>query len=56
MAETEEIVSLSVGELTNRGESGRGIVRIDTNSMKKLGVKEGDVVEAFVREEESAKL
>ncbi len=45
MAETEENVTLSVGELTNRGESGRGIVRVDTNSMKKLAIKEGDVVE-----------
>ncbi len=45
MSETSEIVTLSVGELTNRGESGRGIVRIDTSTMRKLGVKEGDVVE-----------
>ncbi len=45
MAENEEVVTLSVGELTNRSESGRGIVRVDTNSMKKLGIKEGDVVE-----------
>ncbi len=45
MAETFEGVVLSVGELTNRGESGRGIVRVDTNTMKKLSVKEGDIVE-----------
>ncbi len=45
MSETETYVSLSVGELTNRSESGRGIVRIDTNTMKKLGVREGDIVE-----------
>ena len=40
-----ESVTLSVGELTNRGESGRGIVRVDTSTMKKLNIKEGDVVE-----------
>ena len=45
MAETSEIVTLSVGELTNRGESGRGIIRVDANTMKKLSVKEGDIVE-----------
>jgi len=45
MAETTETVTLSVGELTNRGESGRGIIRIDTSTMKKLAVKEGDIVE-----------
>lgn len=39
-----EIV-LKVGELTNREEFGRGIVRIDTKSMQTLGIKEGDVVE-----------
>jgi len=41
---TEEI-SLKVGELTNREEFGRGIVRIDTKTMSALGIKEGDVVE-----------
>ncbi|MBI4214593.1 AAA family ATPase, partial [archaeon] len=40
-----EIISLKVGELTNREEFGRGIVRIDSRTMEKLGVKEGDVVE-----------
>lgn len=45
MGEQMEAVVLSVGELTNRGESGRGIVRVDTNTMKKLAVKEGDIVE-----------
>ncbi len=46
MAETEA-VTLSVGELTNRGESGRGIIRVDNNTMKKLGIKEGDIVEIY---------
>jgi len=36
---------IKVGELTAREEAGRGIVRIDSNIMKKLGTKEGDVVE-----------
>ena len=41
---TEE-VGLKVGELTNREEFGRGIVRVDTKTMKNLGIKEGDVIE-----------
>jgi transitional endoplasmic reticulum ATPase len=36
---------LKVGELTAREEAGRGIVRIDSNTMGKLGIKEGDVIE-----------
>ncbi|MBI4894426.1 MAG: CDC48 family AAA ATPase [Candidatus Aenigmarchaeota archaeon] len=36
---------LKVGELTAREEAGRGIVRIDSNNMNKLSIKEGDVVE-----------
>ena len=36
---------LKVGELTAREEAGRGIVRIDSNNMNKLNIKEGDVVE-----------
>jgi transitional endoplasmic reticulum ATPase len=44
MAEEKE-VRLKVGELTAREEAGRGIVRIDTSTMNKLGIKEGDVVE-----------
>lgn len=38
-------VKLRVGELTERGDYGRGIVRIDSRIMKKLGIREGDVVE-----------
>jgi len=41
---TEEL-KLKVGELTGREDFGRGIARLDTNSMKKIGVKEGDIVE-----------
>ena len=40
-----EGVQLKVGELTNRDEFGRGIVRIDQKTTQKLGVKEGDVIE-----------
>ncbi|MGC8812188.1 MAG: CDC48 family AAA ATPase [Candidatus Aenigmatarchaeota archaeon] len=43
MAEKE--IRLKVGELTAREEAGRGIVRLDSSTMQKLGIKEGDVVE-----------
>jgi transitional endoplasmic reticulum ATPase len=36
---------LKVGELTGREDFGRGIARIDSNTMKKIGVKEGDIIE-----------
>ena len=45
MAETIHEVRLKVGELTAREEAGRGIVRIDSSTMGKLGIKEGDVIE-----------
>jgi transitional endoplasmic reticulum ATPase len=47
MAEKEEKeeIRLKVGELTAREEAGRGIVRIDSSNMHKLGIKEFDVVE-----------
>ncbi len=38
-------ITLRVGELTNRSESGRGIARIDSKNMSALGIREGDVVE-----------
>lgn len=38
-------VRLKVGELTAREEANRGIVRMDSESLKKLGIKEGDIVE-----------
>ena len=41
----EEEIKLKVGELTGRDDFGRGIIRLDTNAMKKVGIKEGDVVE-----------
>jgi len=40
MTEKKEPISLKVGELTNRDEFGRGIVRIDTKVMKELGLEE----------------
>ena len=40
-----EDIGLRVGELTNREEFGRGIVRFDTKTMGRLGVREGDVIE-----------
>jgi transitional endoplasmic reticulum ATPase len=45
--ENEEIkeIKLRVGELTEKGDVGLGIVRLDTKNMKKLGIKEGDIVE-----------
>lgn len=36
---------LKVGELTAREEAGRGIVRLDSNTMNRLGIREGDVIE-----------
>jgi transitional endoplasmic reticulum ATPase len=46
----KEPVNLKVGELTNREEFGRGIVRLDTKTMHKLGIKEGDVVRVHGKE------
>jgi transitional endoplasmic reticulum ATPase len=45
MTEKEKELRLKVGELTAREEAGRGIVRMDSSTMQKLGIKEGDVVE-----------
>ncbi|MBI2578402.1 MAG: AAA family ATPase [Candidatus Aenigmarchaeota archaeon] len=41
---TEEI-KLRVGELTERSDFGRGIVRLSAKDMKRLGITEGDIVE-----------
>jgi transitional endoplasmic reticulum ATPase len=40
-----EEISLKVGELTNRDEFGRGIVRIDAKIIQKLGIREGEIIE-----------
>ncbi|MBI2583042.1 MAG: AAA family ATPase [Candidatus Aenigmarchaeota archaeon] len=45
MAETISEVKLKVGELTERVDYGRGIVRISAKDMKHIGVNEGDVVD-----------
>jgi transitional endoplasmic reticulum ATPase len=50
----KEPINLKVGELTNREEFGRGIVRLDTKTMSKLGIKEGDVVELHGKETTAA--
>jgi transitional endoplasmic reticulum ATPase len=41
----ENEIRLKVGEMTAREEAGRGIIRIDSGIMNKLGIKEGDVIE-----------
>jgi transitional endoplasmic reticulum ATPase len=41
----EKEVRLKVGELTAREEAGRGIARIDMSTMRKIGVREGEVIE-----------
>ncbi|MCX8190626.1 MAG: CDC48 family AAA ATPase [Candidatus Aenigmarchaeota archaeon] len=38
-------VKLRVGELTSKEEAGRGIARIDSEVMKKIGVREGEIIE-----------
>jgi len=38
-------LKLVIGELSDRNDAGRGIVRISSKNMKKLGIAEGDVVE-----------
>lgn len=40
-----EEVRLKVGELTAREEANRGIVRVDSQTMKELKIREGDIVE-----------
>jgi len=41
----EEFIKLKVAELIAKEEAGRGIVRMDSEAMRKIGVKEGDIVE-----------
>lgn len=36
---------LKVGELTSRDEYGKGIARMDSNVMKEMGIREGDIIE-----------
>lgn len=41
----EEEIKLKVGELTERGDFGRGVIRISARDMKRLSLVEGDVIE-----------
>src|SRR3989338_8599656 len=41
----ESEIKLKVGDLTERGAFGRGIVRISARDMKRIAINEGDVVE-----------
>jgi len=36
---------LKIGELTQREEFGRGIVRMDSGTMQNIGIREGDIIE-----------
>ncbi len=45
MMKKNEEINLKIGELTNREEFGRGIVRLDTKTMNSLSVREGDIIE-----------
>lgn len=45
MTKESKEARLKVGELTGREDFGRGIARIDSNTMKNIGVREGDVIE-----------
>ncbi len=53
MAE-EKDVKLRIGELTERNDFGRGIVRIAAKDMKFIGVAEGDVVEVEAKRKTAA--
>ncbi|MFH1236917.1 MAG: CDC48 family AAA ATPase [Candidatus Aenigmatarchaeota archaeon] len=41
----EKDISLRVGELTDRSESGMSMVRLESKMMTELGIREGDVIE-----------
>ncbi len=45
MPEENRDITLKTGELSNREEFGRGIVRMDSKAMRELGIREGDIVE-----------
>ncbi len=38
-------IRLKVGELTDRGDYGRGIARVDSSVMRRLGIREGGILE-----------
>lgn len=41
----EKEIRMKVGELTAREEAGRGIVRVDSGTIRELGLKEGEIIE-----------
>jgi len=45
MSEEKKEIRLKVGELTAREEAGRGIVRLESSALAKIGAKEGDIIE-----------
>ena len=45
MVEKKNEIVLKIGELTQREEFGRGIIRMDSASMQQIGIREGDVIE-----------
>ncbi len=45
MIKKDNEITLKVGELTQREEFGRGIVRLDSGSMQQIGIREGDIIE-----------
>ncbi|MBU3905154.1 MAG: CDC48 family AAA ATPase [Nanoarchaeota archaeon] len=45
MIKNNDGIKLKVGQLTQKDEYGRGIARIDSETMKKLNIKEGDIVD-----------
>ncbi len=47
-------LKLRIGELTERNDFGRGIVRISAKDMKQIGVTEGDVIEIEGKRKTSA--
>src|SRR3989344_7950633 len=53
-SEREDESKLKVGELTERGEFGRGIIRISAKDMKRIGITEGDIVELEAKRKTAA--
>lgn len=52
--EVRDVTKLKVGELTERNDFGRGIVRFSAKDMKRINVSEGDVVEIEGKRKSSA--
>jgi transitional endoplasmic reticulum ATPase len=54
MTKENKDTRLKVRELTGRDDFGRGIARIDSNAMKLIGIKEGDIIEIEGRKKTGA--